>query len=78
MYFVYIIECTDKTLYTGLTTDVKRRFNEHKKGIGARYTKMKGVRRVIYTEPQPDRSSATIRENQIKKMTRQAKLRLVH
>ncbi|MEK7505972.1 MAG: GIY-YIG nuclease family protein [Patescibacteria group bacterium] len=37
MYFVYILECSDKSLYTGITTDIKRRFIEHKNGKGGRY-----------------------------------------
>ena len=77
MYFVYILECKDKTLYTGLTTDVKRRFNEHKKGKGAHYTKVHGAKRMVYTEIHPDRSSATKREAEIKKLSRQKKIELI-
>lgn len=76
MYFVYLIECNDGSLYTGITTDVERRFKEHKAGKGAEYTRMKGVVKVVYTETQPDRSSATKRESQIKRWPRKRKLAL--
>jgi putative endonuclease len=76
MYFVYILICKDNTLYTGITTDVKRRFMEHKKGTGGHYTRAHPVKRLAYTEPQPDRSSASKREAEIKKWTRQKKIAL--
>lgn len=77
MYFVYIIECADTSLYTGITTDVKRRFNEHKEKKGGRYTSSRTVVRVVYTEPHPDRSSALKREAEIKGLTREKKLELI-
>ena len=77
MYFVYIIECNDKSLYTGITTDVERRFNEHKNKIGGHYTSSKEVVRVAYIEQHPDRSSALKRERQIKDWTREKKLNLI-
>ena len=78
MYSVYLIECSDGSLYTGITTDVERRFNEHKNGIGGHYTSSKKVVRVAYTEEHPNRSSALKREAQIKGWTRQKKLNLIH
>jgi len=77
MYFVYIIECSDGSLYTGITTNIERRFNEHKNGEGGHFTKSKEIVRVAYTERHPDRSSALKREAQIKGWTRQKKLELV-
>lgn len=74
MYFVYIIECSDKSLYTGITTDIQRRFNEHKNKTGGHYTSSKDVVRVVYTEQHPDRSSASKREMQIKSWSRKKKL----
>ena len=50
MYFLYIIECKDKSLYTGITNDLDRRFNEHKNGMGGHYTSSKEVVRILYTE----------------------------
>ena len=77
MYFVYILECEDGTLYTGITTDVERRFNEHRNGKGGHYTKSRGAVKVLYTEKQSDRSSALKREAQIKSCERQKKLGLI-
>jgi putative endonuclease len=77
MYFVYIIECKDKSLYTGITTDVERRFVEHKKGKGGHYTRAKGVVKIVYKEKYKNRSSASKREFQIKKLSRKKKLGLI-
>lgn len=77
MYFVYILKCKDGSLYTGITTNVERRFAEHKKGIGRHYTSAKKVVRVVYTEQHPDRSSASKRESEIKGWRREKKLALI-
>jgi putative endonuclease len=74
MYYVYILECGDGSLYTGMTTDVKRRFHEHKIGRGAKFTKWKKVRALRFVEPQKDRGSALKRELVIKKWPRSKKL----
>jgi putative endonuclease len=74
MYFVYILECLDDSLYTGITTDVVRRFNEHKNGKGGHYTRSVGVRKIVYTEEHPDKSSALKREAQIKRWRREKKV----
>ena len=50
MYFVYLIQCEDKSIYTGITTDVERRFKEHKKHLGGRYTSSHNVRKLLYSE----------------------------
>lgn len=76
-WFVYIALCADKSLYTGITTDVKRRFEEHKKGTGAKYTKAKHITKIVYQEKKRNRSSALKREAQIKKLTRSEKLELI-
>ena len=78
MYFVYILECKDLSLYTGITTDVERRFKEHKSGAGGAYTGSKEVTRILYTEEHPDRSSALKREAEIKSWTRAKKLNLIN
>lgn len=77
MYFVYLLQCSDQSIYCGITTDVKRRFREHKDGIGSHYTKAHGAEKVIYTEEMTSRSDASKREIEIKKMTREEKLRLI-
>lgn len=77
MYYVYMLECRDGSLYTGITTDVERRFKEHSEGTGAKYTKAKQPVRMVYQEEHPDRSSASRREAEIKGYTRLQKLALV-
>jgi putative endonuclease len=77
MYFVYILECSDKSLYTGVTNDVERRFQQHKNKKGGHFTNSKDVERIVYTEEHPDRSSALKRELQIKGWRRQKKLNLI-
>ncbi len=77
MYFVYIIKCKDGSLYTGITTNVERRFAEHKAGKGGSYTRARKVLRVIYKEKQKNRSLASKREAEIKGWSRLKKLSLI-
>jgi len=77
-YFLYILKCKDGSLYTGITTDVKRRFEEHKSGKGGHYTRSKKALKIIYTEKCKDRSSASKRESEIKKWSRVKKFRLIN
>lgn len=77
MYFVYILECADKTLYTGITTDVARRLQEHKSGAASHYTHSRGAKRMLYSEEHPTRSAALVREAAIKKLPRRNKLALI-
>jgi putative endonuclease len=77
MYFLYILKCSDGSYYTGITTDLERRFKEHKSGVGGHYTRAKKVRRIVYTEKHPDRSSASKREAEIKSWPRQKKKDLI-
>ena len=75
---LYIIEANDTSLYTGITTDVERRFNEHQAGArGARYFNGRSPVRIIYREDGHTRSSASRREAEIKKLSRRAKQRLI-
>lgn len=76
MYFVYILQCKDKSLYTGITTDVVRRLAEHKAGTASHYTHAKGAVKLVYTEKHPNRSAALKREAAIKKLPRKSKLAL--
>jgi len=76
-HFCYIVECADDTLYTGWTTDPKRREKEHNAGRGATYTRLRGPVKLVYIEEQPDRSTALKREHAIKKLTRAKKLALI-
>ena len=77
MYTVYILQCADTSLYTGITTDLKRRFNQHKSGEGGHYTSSKRAVKMVYTEECPDRSSALKREAEIKSWHREDKLTLI-
>jgi len=77
MYFIYLLECADKSIYTGITTDVKRRFEEHKEGKASHYTNARGAVKILYTEKCKDRSSALKREMDIKKLSREKKLDLI-
>lgn len=74
---VYIILCSDNSLYTGITTDMERRFLQHKEGRGARYFRGRQPLRVVYHENGHCRSSAARREAQIKTMDRAGKVLLV-
>lgn len=65
-YFCYILECVDGTYYTGWTTDPARRERQHNRGTGARYTRTRCPVRLVYLEPQADRSAAMRRERKIK------------
>ncbi len=76
MYYVYLLLCKDKTLYTGITTDIERRLQEHKSGKGGHYTRAHGALRMHYSEVHKDRSSASKREAEIKKLSRTQKLKL--
>ena len=76
-WFVYIILCTDDTLYTGITIDVSRRFNQHAAGRGAKYFRGRQPKQLVYIETGHNRSSATKREIDLKKMSREEKSRII-
>jgi putative endonuclease len=67
---VYLVRCGDGTLYTGITTNPKRRLAQHNAGSGAAYTRTRLPVILVYQEPMSDRSSALRREHAIKKLTR--------
>ena len=74
---LYILRCSDGTLYTGITDDLPHRLAAHNSGKGAKYTRGRTPVTPVYTESCPDRSAASRREWEIKKMTRQEKLALI-
>jgi putative endonuclease len=77
-YFVYMLECSDGSLYTGITTNVERRLDEHNSSDkGAKYTKTRRPSKLVYCEAQKDRSDASKREFAIKKLSRKEKLKLI-
>jgi putative endonuclease len=75
--FVYIVECTDGTYYTGWTTDLERRVAAHNAGRGSRYTRSRRPVKLVYWEEHPDRGSAQRRELVLKRMHRERKSALV-
>lgn len=78
-YFVYILKCSDATLYTGITTDLARRLEEHNGSPkGAKYTSLRRPVELVYSEEAEDRSSASKRERKIKKLTKLKKLELIN
>ena len=77
MCYCYILECADGTYYTGWTTDPERRLKQHNKGLGARYTRSRAPVKIVYLEPQPDRSTAMKRERAIKRLSREHKKKLI-
>jgi len=74
---VYIILCTDNTFYTGITIDVSKRFDQHAAGRGAKYFRSRQPKQLVYIEPGHNRSSATKREIDLKKMRREEKSRII-
>lgn len=75
--FCYILECADGTYYTGWTTDPERRVQQHNRGAGARYTKTRRPVKLVYLEPQADKSAALKRERAIKALSRKQKMKLM-
>lgn len=75
-WFVYILECANDYLYTGITTDVARRFREHVAGRGAAFTRMNKPRRMLAFTTCPDRSQASRLEAHIKRLPAADKRRL--
>jgi putative endonuclease len=76
-WHVYIIECSDGTLYTGITNDLDRRITAHNDGLGAKYTKSRRPVRLRYSEPAADRKNASQREYAIKSLRKAEKMRLI-
>lgn len=77
IWYLYILECKDGTLYTGITDDVQRRFKAHSEGKGAKYTRGRGPLRLVYSEECGSHSDALKREYQIKALPREKKQRLI-
>lgn len=78
-YFVYIVECADGTLYTGITTDLKRRIEEHNASpIGAKYTSARRPVVLVYSKKFKDRSASSKEEIRIKKLSKIKKIELIN
>ena len=78
MYYLYLLECADKTLYAGITTNLKRRVMEHNNTkLGAKYTAARRPVKLVYSKRFKDRSLASQAEAGIKKLSRAEKLKLI-
>jgi putative endonuclease len=76
-WILYILECSDKSLYTGITNRLSKRLEAHQAGTGARYTRGRLPVKLLYTEDCTDRSDATKRECAVKKLSKIKKLELI-
>jgi putative endonuclease len=78
LYYLYILECQDKTLYTGIATDLQRRIGEHNDGkTGAKYTRGRRPVKLVFSKKFKSRSAALVEECRIKRMTRKEKKGIV-
>jgi putative endonuclease len=73
MWYVYIVRCADRTLYTGVARDLSARIDAHNAGHGAKYTRARLPVKLIYQETAADRSAALRREHAIKRLSRTEK-----
>lgn len=76
-WVVYILSCSDNTLYTGITNNIEKRLEAHRNGTGAKYTRGRTPLELIYTEKCDNRAQASKREYAIKSLTRKEKNTLV-
>jgi putative endonuclease len=74
---LYILRCSDGSLYTGITVDVEARFAQHSSGTGAKYTRGRGPLELVYVEQCRDHSHALKREYQVKSLSKNDKLALI-
>jgi len=73
-WFVYLLECGDGSFYTGTTNDVDKRMKAHSNGIGSKYVKIKGFKKLLATKKCKDRSDACKAEHQIRQLSKNNKL----
>ncbi len=77
MWYLYLIECSNGAFYAGITTDVNRRYEQHRSGKGAKYTRANPPRKLLGSRQYADRSSASKAEYAIKQLPRAQKLRFL-
>ena len=77
MWYVYIVECRDNKLYTGITNNLNRRVEEHNSGHGGRFTKFRTPVQLVYSQELQSKQEALKREAEIKKLRREEKMDLV-
>lgn len=78
MWYVYILECANGSLYTGITNNLERRLKQHNDGKGAKYTKMRRPVKLVFSAEAIDKSSAAREEYRIKQLKRIDKLKLIN
>lgn len=78
MNYVYIVECSDGTFYTGWTNNLERRIEQHSNGTGAKYTRGRGPVKLVYYEEFDEKREAMKREYEIKQYSRNDKLKLIN
>lgn len=78
VFYVYILQCTDGSFYTGYTKNLPERTKQHENGKGAKYTKSHKPQKIVYVEDLDSRSQAMKRERAIKKLSRQQKIDLIN
>ena len=78
MWFVYIVKCRDGSLYTGITTNISRRIEEHNSSkLGSKYTRLRRPVKLVYQKRKKNKSYAAKEECRIKKLSRDEKLKLI-
>jgi len=77
MWFVYIIKCVDGSLYTGSTNNLEKRFEKHKSGKGAKYTRSHKPKRIVFFKKYAKKIVALRKEREIKKLTRKQKIEFI-
>lgn len=78
MYYLYILRCADKTLYTGICVDLTKRLKEHNSSrLGAKYTRSRRPAKLVYSRKFRNRSTVSKAEARVKQLTRKDKLELV-
>jgi len=77
MYTIYIIQCRDGSLYTGITNNLEKRWTKHQAGTASKYTRTHPVEKIVYTKRCRTKGTALQREYAIKQLSRQAKLALI-
>ena len=78
MYYLYILECSDQTLYSGITVDLERRVKEHDSSeLGEKYTRGRKPVKLVFSKEFQNRSQASKEESRIKKLSREEKLELI-
>ncbi len=77
MYYLYLLQCRDSTLYTGVARDVDARIEQHAAGRGSKYVRARKVGKIVYTEPHATLADAMRREREVKSWRRPQKLALI-